>query len=103
VPKEVPLNQKIADFMYNIMRKNRFSEEDKNTVEEMVNNRDNFSMGVCGKLCSCGDKRKVKIFNKGRRKITEDLDVRTYIKSVRNLKIMQNVLLTEHQRALMNY
>jgi len=89
--------------MYNIIRKNTFNKVDKETVQEMVANRDNFSMGLCGKLCACGNKRKTKIFNKGRRKISEDLDIRTYIKSVRNLKIIQNVLLSEHQRTLLNY
>ena len=60
-------------------------------------------MGICRYFCAFTKNRKDKIFNKGQGKISEDLDVRTYIKSVRNLKIMENVLLNENQRTLMNY
>ena len=42
-------------------------------------------------------------FQKGRRQVTLDLDLRTYIKSIRHVQILQNVLLTEKQRTLMNF
>jgi hypothetical protein len=31
------------------------------------------------------------------------LDLRTYVKAIRHVKIMQNVLLTERQRTLLNF
>jgi hypothetical protein len=39
--------------------------------------------------------RKDKLFKKGIRKIKLDLDLRTYIKSIRHIQILHKVLFTE--------
>jgi len=49
-----------------------------------------------------GDKT-MALFEKGRKKINGDLDLRTYIKSVRHVQILQNVLLSEKQRSLLYF
>ena len=60
------------------------------TVQHLILNRENFKVDGCTWLCfatfgcCCGEKRRNKLFEKGRRKVTEDLDLRTYLKSVRN-------------------
>jgi len=84
------------------------------TVQQIVLNRDNFKFefGVWLKhyyknlFCSCcgkGSSRTGQLFEKGRRKVRLDLDLRTYIKNIRNVQIMQNVLMSEKQRNLMNF
>jgi len=77
-------------------------------VDQIIKNRENFKPGckewinniMC--LC-CGRSRRDEFFRKGRRKITLDLDLRTYIKSIRNTHILLNVLLNDRQRALLPY
>ena len=79
----------------------------------IIANRENFKVGVREWLYSlfvlgplkyvCKKKRKDDLFRKGQKKIQTDLDLRTYINSIRHIKILQSVLLNERQRMLLPF
>jgi ribosomal protein S13 len=76
-------------------RKLDLQDEDVRTIQEIVLNRKNFQTSFMQWCCPrsalfcgcCSDKysRSGQLFEKGRRKIERDLDLRTYIKSVRHV------------------
>ena len=72
-------------------------------MQEVILSRENFKVGtkewaksIATEFgCCCRLGRKDKLLKKGMRKIKMDLDLRTYMKAIRHLQIMQNVLLTD--------
>jgi len=89
----------------------QIGEDELRTVQQVILNRENFKVGYGEWIknimisfgCCCPLDRKDKLFKKGIRKIKLDLDLRTYIKSIRHIQILHKVLFTERQRNLLNF
>ena len=99
----------------NIIGTQEVQEEDVKTVQQIILNRQNFDL-ECSTWCCEHVREKffcclppnkefksVRYFEKAKKQITLDLDLRTYMKHIRHVQILEKVLLTEKQRNLMNF
>lgn len=101
------IGERIAKLVKRVTTSNTITEDEVKTVQQVILNRENLQIGFTewmrNILCCCCASRNDKLFKKGRKKISIDLDLRTYIKAIRHVQIMQNVLLNERQRTLLNF
>jgi len=80
------------------------------TVSDTIAKRENFQtqgyQWCCSKIFLCCSKRSnrdFRLFVKGQNRIDKDIDLRTYIKNIRNVQLLCNSLLNEKQRSLLHY
>ncbi len=82
--------------MQKVTTASKITDDELKTIDSILNNRENFKPGclewfkniVSALFCYCCKTRRDEFFRKGRKKITLDLDLRSYIKTVKNTKLL---------------
>jgi hypothetical protein len=94
IDPELPLQERIGKFAQSVTVDSQLNAQDLRTLKQVLNQRQNFTpkfenwaFSICCSFLK-PQRRSDQHFKKGRRKIALDLDLRTYIKSVRDQKIL---------------
>lgn len=97
-------------FIKHVTEDRSVNEQDMKTVSDTIADRENFKSQCYQWFCSAGcqccsrkNNRHHRMFQKGTQRIDKDIDLRTYLKNIRNVHLLANTLLNERQRTLLNF
>ena len=109
---QLPFAERIGKLVAKVSNTQRITDEELRTVNQIIHVRQNFlarwqdwvKATFAPYIFYCWKKeRRDDHFKKGKRKIGLDLDLRTYLKSIRTLRLLENVLLNDRQRMLLAF